>query len=235
MGIPIAQGGRLPRDRLGASCGRRQRNRGATPLERGTPRPSLHLGHTPRPGRRTRRRRSRRRRQGRARLRPGGAVRPTVYVAHAQFPMDFVTVAVKTREHPSAVIEPSRSASRRARRRFADVSRPQHGAIRRQRRGPAAAVPHLHWGVCGGGSPARRDRHLRRADARRGAADARDRHPPRAWGTAVRGDRPGRPAGGTPRRVTWSRHSPSPASPPASSEIYSSASSRSTGSPTRAS
>jgi putative ABC transport system permease protein len=39
---------------------------------------------------------------------PGAAARPTVYLAHAQFPMGFVTVVVKARGEPTRLIEPLR-------------------------------------------------------------------------------------------------------------------------------
>lgn len=39
---------------------------------------------------------------------PGAAVRPTVYLAHAQFPMDFVSVAVRTDGEPWRLVEPLR-------------------------------------------------------------------------------------------------------------------------------
>lgn len=40
---------------------------------------------------------------------PGSPPRPTVYLAHAQFPMAFVTVVVKARGEPTALIEPLRT------------------------------------------------------------------------------------------------------------------------------
>jgi putative ABC transport system permease protein len=40
---------------------------------------------------------------------PAGLVRPTIYLAHAQFPADVVAVAIKAREHPAALVEPSRA------------------------------------------------------------------------------------------------------------------------------
>ena len=40
---------------------------------------------------------------------PAQAVRPTVYLAHAQFPMGFVTITVRTHGEPSALAEPLRS------------------------------------------------------------------------------------------------------------------------------
>jgi putative ABC transport system permease protein len=40
---------------------------------------------------------------------PMGRVRPTLYLAHAQFPMDFVSVAIKTTNDPASVIEPARA------------------------------------------------------------------------------------------------------------------------------
>lgn len=40
---------------------------------------------------------------------PGSPARPTVYLAHAQFPMGFVTVAVKARGEPTTLIEPLRT------------------------------------------------------------------------------------------------------------------------------
>jgi predicted permease len=39
---------------------------------------------------------------------PGAPPRPTVYLAHAQFPVDFVTIVAKTRGEPTALIEPLR-------------------------------------------------------------------------------------------------------------------------------
>ena len=39
---------------------------------------------------------------------PALPVRPTIYVAHGQFPVDFFSVAVKTRGEPSALVEPLR-------------------------------------------------------------------------------------------------------------------------------
>ena len=39
---------------------------------------------------------------------PGAPVRPTVYLAHAQFPVEFVSVAVKARGEPTTLIEPLR-------------------------------------------------------------------------------------------------------------------------------
>jgi predicted permease len=38
-----------------------------------------------------------------------GPLRPTLYLAHAQFPVDFFTVTLKARENPAALVEPSRS------------------------------------------------------------------------------------------------------------------------------
>jgi putative ABC transport system permease protein len=40
---------------------------------------------------------------------PTRPVRPTVYLAHAQFPMDFVTVTVKTRHEAATIVEPARA------------------------------------------------------------------------------------------------------------------------------
>jgi predicted permease len=39
---------------------------------------------------------------------PGVPPRPTVYLAHAQFPVEFVSVVVKAREDPAALVEPLR-------------------------------------------------------------------------------------------------------------------------------
>jgi putative ABC transport system permease protein len=39
---------------------------------------------------------------------PGAAPRPTVYLAHAQFPVEFITVVVKARGEPTQLIEPLR-------------------------------------------------------------------------------------------------------------------------------
>jgi len=39
---------------------------------------------------------------------PALPVRPTIYVAHGQFPVDFFSVALKTRGEPSALVEPLR-------------------------------------------------------------------------------------------------------------------------------
>lgn len=41
-------------------------------------------------------------------LAPGRAVRPTVYLAHAQFPFEYMSIAIRTTADPSAVIEPTR-------------------------------------------------------------------------------------------------------------------------------
>jgi predicted permease len=38
-----------------------------------------------------------------------GPLRPTVYLAHAQFPMDFFTVTLKARDNPAALVEPARA------------------------------------------------------------------------------------------------------------------------------
>jgi predicted permease len=38
-----------------------------------------------------------------------GALRPTLYVAHAQFPVDFFTVTLKARDNPAALVEPART------------------------------------------------------------------------------------------------------------------------------
>jgi putative ABC transport system permease protein len=38
-----------------------------------------------------------------------GPLRPTLYLAHAQFPMDFFTVTLKARDNPASLIEPSRA------------------------------------------------------------------------------------------------------------------------------
>jgi putative ABC transport system permease protein len=40
---------------------------------------------------------------------PALPARPTIYVAHSQFPVDFFSVAVKTRGEPSALVEPLRN------------------------------------------------------------------------------------------------------------------------------
>lgn len=40
---------------------------------------------------------------------PTGPIRPTIYLAHAQFPMDFMTVTVKARQNPEALVEPARA------------------------------------------------------------------------------------------------------------------------------
>jgi predicted lysophospholipase L1 biosynthesis ABC-type transport system permease subunit len=40
---------------------------------------------------------------------PGSPPRPTVYLAHAQFPVEFVTVVAKARGEPTALIEPLRA------------------------------------------------------------------------------------------------------------------------------
>ena len=39
---------------------------------------------------------------------PGTQVKPTIYVAHAQFPISFVTVAARARRDPSALVGPAR-------------------------------------------------------------------------------------------------------------------------------
>jgi putative ABC transport system permease protein len=41
-------------------------------------------------------------------LGPAGRLRPTVYLAHAQFPVDSVSVTIKARADASALVEPSR-------------------------------------------------------------------------------------------------------------------------------
>ena len=41
---------------------------------------------------------------------PAAPARPTLYVAHAQFPMSFVTVVARTRSEPTLVVEPLRLA-----------------------------------------------------------------------------------------------------------------------------
>jgi putative ABC transport system permease protein len=38
-----------------------------------------------------------------------GPIRPTIYVAHAQFPVDFFTVTIKARDNAAALVEPSRA------------------------------------------------------------------------------------------------------------------------------
>jgi ABC-type antimicrobial peptide transport system permease subunit len=38
-----------------------------------------------------------------------GALRPTLYVAHAQFPVDFFTVTLKARDNPAVLVEPARA------------------------------------------------------------------------------------------------------------------------------
>ena len=38
-----------------------------------------------------------------------GPLRPTIYLAHAQFPMDFFTVTLKARDNPAALVEPARA------------------------------------------------------------------------------------------------------------------------------
>jgi predicted permease len=40
---------------------------------------------------------------------PTAPVRPTVYLAHAQFPVDFVALALKARGSPAALVEPARA------------------------------------------------------------------------------------------------------------------------------
>jgi putative ABC transport system permease protein len=40
---------------------------------------------------------------------PTGPIRPTVYLAHAQFPMDFMTVTIKARSDAAPLVEPSRA------------------------------------------------------------------------------------------------------------------------------
>jgi putative ABC transport system permease protein len=40
---------------------------------------------------------------------PTAPVRPTVYLAHAQFPIDFLAIAVKTKTDPGAMVEPARA------------------------------------------------------------------------------------------------------------------------------
>jgi putative ABC transport system permease protein len=39
---------------------------------------------------------------------PTGPLRPTIYLAHAQFPMDFVTITMKARRDPAGLVEPAR-------------------------------------------------------------------------------------------------------------------------------
>jgi putative ABC transport system permease protein len=38
-----------------------------------------------------------------------GPLRPTLYLSHAQFPVDFFTVTLKARDNPAALVEPSRA------------------------------------------------------------------------------------------------------------------------------
>ena len=38
-----------------------------------------------------------------------GPLRPTIYLAHAQFPMDFFSVTLKARNNPAALVEPARA------------------------------------------------------------------------------------------------------------------------------
>jgi putative ABC transport system permease protein len=40
---------------------------------------------------------------------PTARIRPTIYFAHAQFPMDFVTIAMKARQDPGLLVEPARA------------------------------------------------------------------------------------------------------------------------------
>jgi predicted permease len=40
---------------------------------------------------------------------PTGPLRPTIYFAHAQFPVDFMTVTMKARRDPAMLVEPSRA------------------------------------------------------------------------------------------------------------------------------
>ena len=40
---------------------------------------------------------------------PTNPIRPTIYLAHAQFPMDFVTVTIKARQESASVVEPARA------------------------------------------------------------------------------------------------------------------------------
>jgi predicted permease len=42
-------------------------------------------------------------------LGPAGPLRPTVYLAHAQFPVDFITVTMKARADEAALVEPART------------------------------------------------------------------------------------------------------------------------------
>ena len=40
---------------------------------------------------------------------PTAQVRPTVYLAHAQFPIDFIAIAIKVRGTRGALVEPSQA------------------------------------------------------------------------------------------------------------------------------
>ena len=40
---------------------------------------------------------------------PAVPVRPAVYLAHAQYPVEFVSIAIKTRQQPGAIVEPARA------------------------------------------------------------------------------------------------------------------------------
>jgi putative ABC transport system permease protein len=40
---------------------------------------------------------------------PTSPSRPTIYLAHAQFPIDFMTVAIKARQEPALLVEPARA------------------------------------------------------------------------------------------------------------------------------
>jgi len=43
---------------------------------------------------------------------PSAPIRPTIYIAHAQFPVEFVTVVARGRGEPSALVAPMRAALR---------------------------------------------------------------------------------------------------------------------------
>ena len=40
---------------------------------------------------------------------PAVPVRAAVYLAHAQYPVEFVSIAIKTRQQPGAIVEPARA------------------------------------------------------------------------------------------------------------------------------
>ena len=183
LGIPIVAG----RDFGSAIAAAPRRSRSSTRVPRGCSCragpptwPSRCRRDASRSGRRSRGRRDRGGRRRCPRRRAGAAARPTLYLAHAQFPMGFLTLVVRAPHEPDDLVHWLRPTVAGGRSGSAGVSRPDDEQF-------ASRVPSRSRGCtwyCSPCSPCRGrpggDWDLRGDGAERRRAVARNRHARRA-------------------------------------------------------